>query len=78
MIFKVLNDSIDFNDLIFILFVFDAYFQMIEINVSFSTSIQRSIAIQKSMKETRKTIASRQMNDALNMRNDSSTILIHD
>jgi hypothetical protein len=32
----------------------------------------------KAMKEVRKTIASRQMNDVLNMQNDSNTILIHD
>jgi hypothetical protein len=34
--------------------------------------------MRKAMKKVRKTIASRQMNDVLNMRNDSSTILIHD
>ncbi len=78
MTFKALNDSTDFNDLIFILLVFDVYFRIIEMNVSFSTITQRSIAMQKAMKKVRKAIAFRQMNDALNMRNDSSTILIHD
>ncbi len=34
--------------------------------------------MRKAMKEVRKTIAFRQVNDALNMRNDLSTILIHD
>ncbi len=34
--------------------------------------------MRKTMKEIRKTIAFRQMNDALNMRNDSSMILIYD
>ncbi len=78
MTFKTLNDSTDFNDLVSILLVFDAYSRMIKMNASFSTITQRSIAMRKAMKEVRKTIASRQMNDALNMRNDSSTILIHD
>jgi hypothetical protein len=78
MTFKTLNDSTDFNDLVSILLVFDAYSRMIEMNVSSSTITQRSIAMRKAMKEVRKTIAFRQMNDALNMRNDSSMILIHD
>ncbi len=68
----------DFNDLVFILFVFDVYLRMIKMNVSFSTITQRSIAMRKTMKEVRKTIVFRQMNDVLNMRNDSSMILIHD
>ncbi len=67
MIFKTLNDSIDFNDLVFILLMFDVYSRMIEMNVSFSTITQRSIAMRKAMKEVRKTIAFRQMNDVLNM-----------
>jgi hypothetical protein len=78
IIFKILNDSIDLNDLVSILLVFDTYFRMIEMNVSFSTIIQRLIAMRKAMNEVRKTIAFRQMNDVLNMQNDSSTILIHD
>ncbi len=78
IIFKTLNDSVDLNDLVFILLVFDDYFRMIEMNISFSTITQRSIAMRKTMKEVFKSIVSRQMNDVLNMRNDSSTILIHD
>ncbi len=78
MIFKTLNDFINFNDLVFILLVFDVYFRMIEMNVSFSTITQQSITMRKAIKEVRKTIAFRQMNDVLNMKNDSSIILIHD
>jgi hypothetical protein len=37
MTFKTLNDSINFDDLIFTLLVFDVYFRMIEMNVSSST-----------------------------------------
>jgi hypothetical protein len=76
--FKALNDSTDFNDLVSILLMFDTYSRMIEMNVSFSTITQRSIAMRKAMKEVRKTIAFRQMNVVLNMQNDLSTILIHD
>jgi hypothetical protein len=39
MIFKTLNDSINFDDLILTLLVFDAYLRMIEMNVSSSTII---------------------------------------
>jgi hypothetical protein len=51
---------------------------MIEMNVSFLIITQRSIAMQKAIKEVCKTIAFRSINDVLNMQNDSSTILIHD
>ncbi len=78
MIFKALNDFANFNDLVLIFFIFDAYFRMIKMNVFSSTIIQRSIAMRKTINEVRKSIAIRQMNDVLNMRNDSSTILIHD
>ncbi len=47
-------------------------------NVSSSKITQRSIAMQKAMKKVRKSIATRQMNDVLNMQNDSIKILIHD
>ncbi len=59
MTFKILNDLIDFNDLVSILLVFDTYARMIEMNVSSSTITQRLIAIRKAMKEVRKTIAFR-------------------
>jgi hypothetical protein len=39
MIFQILNDSIDFNDLVFILLVFIVYSRMIEMNVLSSTII---------------------------------------
>jgi hypothetical protein len=77
MTFKTLNDSINLDDLTFTLFVFDAYLRMIEMNVSSSTITQRSIAMRKAMNEVRKLNATRQLNDALNIQNDSSSILIH-
>ncbi len=77
MIFKIINDSIELDDLIFTLLIFDAYSRMIEMNVSSSTIIQRAIAMKKITKEMRKFNAIRQMNDALNTRNDL-IFLIHD
>ena len=35
MTFKIINDSIDFNELMFTLFVFDIYFRMIKLNAFF-------------------------------------------
>ncbi len=70
MTFKVINDSIEFDELIFTLLVFEAYLRMIEMNVSSFKIIQRATAMRKAMKEVQKFIAIRQMNDALNTRND--------
>jgi hypothetical protein len=78
MTFKVINDSIEFDELIFTLLVFDAYLRMIDMNVPSSTITQRAIAMKKAMKEVQKFIAIRQMNDALNTRNDLIIILIHE
>ncbi len=75
MTFKVINESIELDELIFILLMFDVYFQMIEMNVSSSTIIQRAIAMKKTMKEVHKFIAIRQMNDVLNTSNDSISLI---
>jgi hypothetical protein len=77
MTFKALNDFVEFNELILTLLVFETYFRMIEMNALSSTIIQRFVAMRKVMNEIRKSIAVRQMNDALNIRNDSFSILIH-
>ncbi len=77
MTFKALNDFAEFNELIFTLLVFETYLRMIEMNALSSTIIQRFVAMRKIMNEVRKSIAARQVNDALNIRNDSFSILIH-
>ncbi len=77
MTFKFLNDSIEFDELIFILLVFEVYSRMINMNVSLLTITQRVIAMKKIMKKMKKFNAIRQMNDALNTRNDL-IFLIHD
>ncbi len=78
MTFKVINDSIELDELIFTLLIFDVYLRMIEMNASSSTITQRAIAMRKAMKKVQKFIAIRQMNDALNTRNDFIIILIHE
>jgi hypothetical protein len=77
MTFKALNDFAELNELILTLLVFEAYLRMIEMNAFSSTIIQRFIAMRKTMNEVRKSIAARQINDALNTRNDSFSTLIH-
>ena len=78
MTFKIINDLIDFNELMFTLFVFDVYFRMIELNAPFSILTQRAAAMRKIMNEIKHFIVSRQMSDVLNIRNEFSTIAIHD
>jgi hypothetical protein len=77
MTFKALNDFAEFNELIFTLLVFETYLRMTEMNAFSSTIIQRFVAMRKIMNEVRKLIAVHQVNDALNTRNDSFSILIH-
>jgi predicted component of viral defense system (DUF524 family) len=75
MTFKVINDSIELDELILILLIFEAYLRMIEMNFSSFTITQRTIAMKKTMKEVQKFIAIRQINDALNTRNDSISLI---
>jgi hypothetical protein len=75
MTFKIINDSIELDELIFTLLVFGVYLRMIEMNAPSLTITQRAIAMRKAMKEVQKSIATRQMNDALNTRNDSISLI---
>jgi hypothetical protein len=77
MSFKAFNESTNLDDIIFTLFMFEAYFKMIEMNALSSTNIQRLIVMRKTMNEVWKLIVTHQLNDALNIRNDSFSILIH-
>ena len=78
MTFKIINDSIDFHDLMFTLLIFDANSRMIELNVFFPNITQRAIAMRKAMDEIRRFNVTRQVNDALNTRNGPFTIHLHD
>ena len=78
MTFKIINDSIDFHDLMSTLLIFDAYLRMIELNAFSSNITQRAIVMKKAMDEIRKFNVARQINNALNTRNESFTIHLHD
>jgi hypothetical protein len=77
MTLKIINDSMRSNELVLTLLVFDAYSRMIESDVS-SIITERAVVMRKIMNEIRKDIASRQINNAINTRNDSFTEIIHD
>ena len=76
MAFKAINDSVGPNGLVPTLLVFGAYPRMVESDTT-PTITQRAVAMRKAMDEVRKSIASRQINDALNTRNGPSTDSIH-
>jgi hypothetical protein len=78
MIVKTINDTVDLDDLIFILLIFKAYSRMHVMNFSTLSIIQRTMTIEKAMIEIKKFQIKRQIIDALNIRNDSIIISIHD
>ena len=77
MFFKTFNDFIKSNKLIFIFLIFEIYFKIIDSNASSSTIIQRVVTMRKIMNEIKKNIASRKINNALNIRNESFIDSIH-
>ncbi len=78
MIVKAINDTVDSDDLMFILLIFEAYLRMHVMNLSISSITQRAMIIEKAMIEIKKFRVERQIVDALNTRNDSIIISIHD
>jgi signal transduction histidine kinase len=78
MSFKALNDSIESDDLISTLLLFDAYLRMIESDAFFSTITQRFMIMKKAMNEIKRFMIIRRVNDVLNTRNESSIMTIHD
>ncbi len=77
MIVKAINDTIDSDELMFILLIFETYSCMHVMNSSTSSIIQSIMIIEKAMIEIRKLRAEHQMIDALNTRNDSIIISNH-
>ena len=77
MTIKTINDIVDLDDLVFILFVFEAYSQMHVMNLSIFSIIQWTVVIKKTMNEIRNIHAKRQIDDALNTRNESIIISLH-
>jgi hypothetical protein len=78
MIVKTVNDTVDFDDLMSTLLVFDVYLRMHVMNSSISSINQRAIFIEKVMTEVRKFRAERQVTNTLNTRNKFIVISIHD
>jgi hypothetical protein len=78
MIVKAINDTIDSDELMLILLIFETYSRMHVMNLSTSSITQRDIIIEKAMIEIRKIRVERQIVDALNIRNESIVISIHD
>jgi hypothetical protein len=78
MIVKAINDTVDSNELVLTLLIFDAYSRMHAMDSPISSISQRAIAIEKAMTEIRKFRAERQVADALNIRNESIITSIHD
>ena len=78
MALKAVNDSIESHELVPILLIFGAYSRMTELDAPSPTISQRAIIMKKVMNEMRKLNVNRQVNDALNTRNGSSTIHFHD
>jgi hypothetical protein len=78
MIVKTINDIVDSDELVSTLLVFDAYSRMHVMNSPTASISQRAIAIEKAMTEMKKFRTERQVADALNIRNESIVIPIHD
>ncbi len=78
MIVKAINNTINFDELVSTLLVFEAYLRLHNMNSSTSSISQRAMIIEKAMTEVRKIRAERQVVDVLNARNESIVTLIHD
>ncbi len=78
MTVKTINDTVDSDELMFTLLIFDVYSRMHVMNSSTSSINQRVMTIEKAMTEMKKFKAERQIADVLNFRNESIIISIHD
>ncbi len=78
MILKAINDTVESDELMLILLIFEIYFRMHVMNSSISFMTQRTLIIEKVMIEIWKFRAERQVADALNIRNDLIIISIYD
>ena len=78
MTIKIIHDIVNLDNLVFILLIFKVYSPMHVINLSTFNIIQRVASIKKTMNEIKNIHAKRQMNNALNTRNESIIISLHD
>ena len=78
IIIKSINDSAEPDELISTLLIFDVYSRMHDFDSSSSIVSQRATTIRKAMNEIQKIRVERQINDALNTRNESIVSSLHD
>jgi hypothetical protein len=73
MTIKAINNSAEPDGIILILLVFDAYLQLIKIDLSSSLVTKRAKAICVTIKKVCRLYTERQVKDALTIRNSSDT-----
>ncbi len=78
MTFKTIKNMIDFDNLISILLIFEAYSQMHFMNSSASLISQKVTIVEKAMTEVKKIRAEKQVVDVLNAWNNSIINSIYD
>ncbi len=78
MSFKAINDSVSPNKLVPTLLVFGAYPRMTKQDAPSLSITQGAMTMQKAMDEIRRSTASRQVNDSLNIRDGLSTGSVYD
>ncbi len=72
MIVKAVNDSIDSDEIVLTLLIFDSYSRMINDSLSSSSMMQRAQIIRKTMRKVQRLHVERQIKYALFMRNESN------
>ena len=78
MIIKIVNDTTEYNDLVFTLLVFETYFRIINNDISSLFIIERAKVIKITINEVVKLYVVRQTNDVLYQRNDFQIIKMYD
>ena len=77
IIIKIINDTIEYNNLVSTLLIFETYFRIINDNASSLFIIEKIKIIKIAINEVVKLYIKRQTNDALHQRNDSQIIKIY-
>ena len=77
MTIKIVNDIVEYNNLVFTLLVFETYFHIINNDILNLFIIERNKVIKITMNEVVKLYVKRQTNDVLYQRNDPQIMKIH-
>ena len=78
MIVKIVNDTIEYNNLVFTLLIFEIYFRIINDDVSSLFIIERVKIIKITINEIIKSHIKKQINNVLYQRNGFQIIRIYD